>query len=185
MQLCFDRLIDCLRASGAEVIAVDVPNLELAVQAYTPLVRAEAAYVHRAALTDESAGFSQAVRKALEAGLSMSAIDYLDAFTLRARVVDGFRQAFRYSIVDALLLPTTPSAPLLRGETDVLLEGGRLPHREAQLALTAPLSLAGVPVAAIPCGHIEGLPVGCQLATPWHQDAQVLNIGAWAENCIT
>jgi aspartyl-tRNA(Asn)/glutamyl-tRNA(Gln) amidotransferase subunit A len=184
MRLCFESLIDQLTAAGAKVTTVKVPDLELSVQAYTPLVRAEAAYVHRAAIFDERASFSEAVSEALVAGLDLSASDCLKARALRARVVEGLRQAFSDSAVDGLLLPTTPSKPLRRGETDVPLEGRSLPYREAQLALTAPFSLAGVPAAALPCGRIDGLPVGCQVVTPWHQDAQALNVAAWAERNI-
>ena len=59
--------------------------------------------------------------------------------------------------MDALLLPVTPTPPLRRGETEVPLERGSLPYREAQLALTAPFSMAGVPVAAIPFGDVARL----------------------------
>jgi Asp-tRNA(Asn)/Glu-tRNA(Gln) amidotransferase A subunit family amidase len=39
-------------------------------------------------------------------------------------------------------------------------------HRNAQLAATAPFSMAGVPVAAIPFSQIGQLPVGFELFTP-------------------
>ncbi|URD61157.1 amidase [Sphingomonas sp. KRR8] len=184
MRLAFERLIERLRFAGADVIAVEVPDLELTATAYTPLVRAEAAHVHRAALAAGPEGFSKTVRTALEAGSRMPLAAYLDARELRTRVIEGLRRAFDESMVDALLLPTTPFPPLRRAETEVLLEGGLVPYRDAQLALTAPSSLAGVPVAAIPFGQLEGLPVGCQLVTSWHKDARALDLATWAEEAL-
>jgi Asp-tRNA(Asn)/Glu-tRNA(Gln) amidotransferase A subunit family amidase len=66
----------------------------------------------------------------------------------------------------------------------VTLKGGSLPYREAQLALTAPFSLAGVPVAAVPFGSVGGFPASLQVVTPWGEDALALDIAAWAEQVV-
>lgn len=43
--------------------------------------------------------------------------------------------------------------------------------------------MAGVPVAAIPFGQIDRLPLGLQLVTPWGEDALALNLASWVE-CV-
>ena len=45
-----------------------MPEIELAWTCYTPIVRAEAAYVHRAALAQGGEGFSEGVLGPLRAG---------------------------------------------------------------------------------------------------------------------
>lgn len=158
-----------------------MPDLKLTHQAYTPLVRAEAAHVHRSALAVSPEDFSPPVRKALEAGAAMLASKYLEARDQRLRVIEGLRQVFKPEAFDALILPTTPSSALRLGGTTLDLESGPTLHRDAQLAMTASFSMAGMPVAAIPFGFVDGLAVGVQLVTPWAQDALALNLASWAE----
>jgi Asp-tRNA(Asn)/Glu-tRNA(Gln) amidotransferase A subunit family amidase len=80
----------------------------------------------------------------------------------------AFREEFRLNVMklfgkyDLLALPTSPIiAP-------VLADGASTPAtvsatRIALLALTSPWNLAGVPALSIPCGTVEGMPVGVQL----------------------
>ena len=181
MREAFEAMLDRLKAGGAALTSIVVPDLELTHQAYTTLVRAEAAHVHRSALAVSPEDFSPPVRKALEAGAAMLASKYLEARDQRLRVIEGLRQVFKPEAFDALILPTTPSSALRRGETIVNLESGPVLYRDAQLALTAPFSMAGVPVAAIPFGSIDGLPIGVQVVTYWRKDALALNLASWTE----
>lgn len=184
MASAFERLLQELSAAGAKISFIDVPNIELTLEAYTPIVRTEAWQVHRAALTTTPGGFSEPVRRALHSGAATSEASYAQALGQRSRVIEGLRAAFSSGAIDALLLPATPSPPLRRGETEVMLQRGSLPYREAQLALTAPFSLAGVPVAAVPFGSVCGLPASLQIVTPWGEDALALNIAASVEQVV-
>ncbi len=181
MREAFEAMLDRLKSAGAVLTSIVVPDLELTHQAYTPLVRAEAAHVHRSALAATPEDFTPPVRKALEAGSAMPVSQYLEARAQRLRVIEGLRQAFEAQAFDALILPTTPSPALRRGEIVVNLESGPALYRDAQLDLTAPFSMAGMPVAAIPFGSIDGLPVGLQLVTPWRKDALALDLASWTE----
>jgi aspartyl-tRNA(Asn)/glutamyl-tRNA(Gln) amidotransferase subunit A len=181
MRQAFEELLHRLGSAGAVLTSVDVPDLELTLGAYTPLVRAEAAHVHRTALAVAPEGFSAGVRTALQAGALLGASDYLEARAGRRQVIEGLRQAFEPRSFEALILPTTPSPALPRGETIVELESGRALHRDAQLALTAPFSMAGLPVAAIPFGSIDHLPAGVQLVAPWREDSLALDVADWTE----
>ncbi len=98
--------------------------------------------------------------------------------------MEGLRQAFRTSGVDALILPATPSEAVRRGDTMVALESGEAVHRDAQLALTAPFSLAGIPAAVLPFARVNGLPVGVQIVSAWGQDARALDVAEWVEAAI-
>lgn len=185
MREAFEDYLRRLEQAGARLVDVMVPDLALTAKAYTPLVRAEAAHVHRAALRDTPEGFSAPVRRSLEIGTAMPASDYLEARHRRRSVMAGLRRTFAGGTIDALLIPTTPSQALKRGETEVVLEGGVTSHRDAQLALTAPFSLAGVPTASLPFGSIGGLPVGVQVAGPAGADARTLDVAQWLEDRIS
>ena len=184
MRDAFEELLGLLEGAGARLKPVEVADLSLTADVYTPLVRAEAAYVHRRALREAPDGFSAPVRRALESGAAMSVQDYLEARALRRRVIAGLDRALASGGINALLLPATPSGALRRGETMVELEDGPAPHRDAQLALTAPFSLAGVPVAAVPFGSIGGLPVGVQVITPRGEDGRALDLAEWLERRV-
>jgi aspartyl-tRNA(Asn)/glutamyl-tRNA(Gln) amidotransferase subunit A len=53
----------------------------------------------------------------------------------------------------------------------VNLNGRDLPTRPSTGLLTQPISFVGLPVAAVPVGRVDGLPVGMQIiAAPWRED---------------
>ena len=44
-------------------------------------------------------------------------------------------------------------------------------------ALTIPYNIVGNPSLSLPVGHLDGLPVGMQVAATHHQDALLLDLG--------
>ncbi len=173
----FEMLLLHLRDAGATVLDVTPLDLELAGAAYTPIVRAEAAFTHRAALESHPASFG--VREPLEAGMKLSVGQYLEARGLRRRVRAGLEATLR--TVDALLLPAAPLPAPLRGTQTVQLESGEKAHRDAFIELTLPFSLVGVPALSLPFARVDGLPVGLQVVTAKGNDALALEIGTWLE----
>jgi aspartyl-tRNA(Asn)/glutamyl-tRNA(Gln) amidotransferase subunit A len=175
----FEALLERLRAAGAIVIDVQPQNLELVNAAYSPLVRAEAAFVHRNALKTAPQGFSAVVRAPLELGLSIGAGEYLEALEFRRAVIAGLEAVL--SECDALLLPAAPLPASKRGTTTVRLESGPQTHRNAYIELTAPFSLAGLPTLSLPFMLEDGLPVGLQVVGATGADARVLELGVTLE----
>ena len=175
----FEDFLERLRVAGATVIDVQPRSLELVNAAYSPLVRAEAAFVHRQALKTAPQGFSPVVRAPLELGLKVGAGEYLEALEFRRAVIAGLEDVL--SECDALLLPAAPLSAAQRGTTTVLLESGPQTHRNAYLELTAPFSLAGLPTLSLPFMLEGGLPVGLQVVGATGADLRVLELGAWLE----
>lgn len=173
----FEALLVQLRDAGATVLDVTPSDLELAGAAYTPIVRAEAAFTHRAALEADALLFG--VREPLEAGAKLSVGQYLEARGLRRRVRAGLEATLR--TVDALLLPAAPLPAPVRGTQTVQLESGMRAHRDAFIELTLPFSLVGVPALSLPFTAVDGLPVGLQVITAKGNDSLALEIGAWLE----
>jgi len=175
----FERVRAALVRRGAEIAEVAAPALAAAWQCYTPIVRAEAAWVHRAALAAGGEGFSEAVLPALRAGRDLPAADYIDALKARAGVAAELDALL--ADCDALILPTSPVLPPLRGQHEVQVEGGPMAVREAVLGQTLPFSLCGLPALTLPVGLVEGLPVGLQVVGRRDGDAALLALGQWLE----
>lgn len=178
----FEALLLRLYDAGAEVVDVAPENFELANTCYAPLVRAEAAFVHREALLKNPEGFSSMVRPALEDGAQISTTRYLQARAERRLVRSGLEQTFKS--VDALILPAAPMAAPLRGTQEVQLESGMRSHRNAFIELTVPFSLVGVPTLALPFAKESGMPVGMQIVCAKGEDAQALTLGWWLEKAL-
>jgi aspartyl-tRNA(Asn)/glutamyl-tRNA(Gln) amidotransferase subunit A len=178
----FERLLATLATRGAELADIDLPMLAQAWQCYTPIVRAEAAWVHRAALAAGGTGFSELVLPALNAGRALGATDYIDALKTRERVRVALDAVLAGT--DALILPTSAVLPPLRGQDAIEVEGGRTTVREAVLGQTLPFSLCGLPTLSIPVGLVAGLPVGLQAVGRRDGDAALLALGRWLEEGV-
>lgn len=175
----FERILATLR-ERADIIDVPTPLMPGAIGAYTTIVRAEAAFVHREALAAGGEGFSEQTLLPLRAGLEVSAQAYLLAMHERQAVqreLDAILAG-----CDAMLTPTTTVPAPLRGQTEVDVEGGRLTVREAVLGQTLPFSFVGVPTLSIPWGRIDGLTGALQVVARRDGDASLLTLGAWLES---
>ncbi len=178
----FERVLAALAVEQAGLEQVAAPALALAWQCYTPIVRAEAAWVHRAALAVSAPGFSELVLPALKAGRALAAADYIDALKARERVCAELDALL--AGVDALVLPTSAVLPPLRGQDEIEVEGGRTTVREAVLGQTLPFSLCGLPTLSVPVGLVDGLPMGLQLVGRRDGDAALLALGRWIEAAV-
>jgi len=179
----FERTLAALAARGAVIEAVPAPELDLAWRCYTPIVRAEAAFVHRAALAAGGGGFSELVLPPMLEGLKLPAGHYLDALREREAVRAGL--AALLAGFDAMILPTSPVLPPMRGQVEVeVAGGGTMPARVAVLGQTAAFSLVGLPTLSLPMGDVDGLPTSLQVVGAFDTDARVLAIGRWAEAAI-
>jgi aspartyl-tRNA(Asn)/glutamyl-tRNA(Gln) amidotransferase subunit A len=174
----FDARIAALRTQ-ADVVDVELPSLSRALAPYTAIVRAEAAFVHRAVLAAGGEGFSDAVLAPMRDGAAQLTQVYLDAMrereVLRAELDAMLRDH------DALLLPTSAVPPPTRGQLEVQVEGGTLSTREAVLGQTLAFSFVGLPTLALPMGTADGLPASMQVVGARDADASVLALGRWLE----
>ena len=71
-----------------------------------------------------------------------------------------------------------PVLPPLIGDETVVLHGETVPYRLALIPFNSPWTLAGAPVASVPCGFVDGLPVGLALVGRPGGDATVLRAAA-------
>ena len=75
---------------------------------------------------------------------------------------------------DLLVHPAMPVIPPRIGEETVSLHGEEIPYRLALIPFNSPWSLAGAPVASVPCGFVEDMPTGLALVGRPSGEATVL-----------
>ncbi len=152
-----------LRLLGAQVRAVDVPDVEHAARANGVILVADAAAYHETDLKEHSDEIGSGVLARLQAGASVPGT----AYALARRTQSEFKAALAglFSDIDLLVVPSTPTAapPLPNGDTTTTTF--------ALTRHTGPFNLAGVPALSAPCGFTEeGLPVGMMIVgRPWEE----------------
>jgi aspartyl-tRNA(Asn)/glutamyl-tRNA(Gln) amidotransferase subunit A len=184
--------LEVLRAAGATVREVSLPNLPLSVPTYYVVAPAEASsnlarfdgvrFGYRCEnpkdLMDlykrsRAEGFGAEVKRRIMTGTYVLSAGYYDAYYLKAQRVralinEDFRRAF--GEVDLLLGPTTPTPAFGLGDkTDDPIT------MYLNDIYTIGANLAGLPAMSIPCGFTNGLPVGVQLIGPHFSEERLLN----------
>jgi aspartyl-tRNA(Asn)/glutamyl-tRNA(Gln) amidotransferase subunit A len=79
--------------------------------------------------------------------------------------------------VDVLAGPTLPIRTPTIGEATAKLNGRDVDALENLIRLVGPASLLGLPTLSVPCGLVDGLPVGMQLVGPATGEQVVLDVG--------
>lgn len=177
VQSLFDRTIALLKAQGASVHPVDIEELKLANEALVKIMEPEASRLHHDLLRNEAHNFSATTRAQVEAGFHVTAVDYLEAFALQARLRSAFQRLF--TSVDAILSPSVPwvapaEDPPIGGESG-----------EGEIMFSGVYNVTGLPALSIPSGLTgERLPGGLQIVTPWNTDHLALAIGAAIEKLL-
>ena len=161
--------LSTLESLGAEVREADFPEFNDAAAISTTMLMAEASAAFRDLLRSDAPRIYEPVRLRLEAGLFISAADYLRAQQARA----GFNRAVRRLLTDADLIagPTTPiTAPPLM-QQQVQAGEQEIGTVAALTQYTRPYNISGNPAISIPCGFsTNNLPIGLQLAArPFHE----------------
>lgn len=109
-------------------------------------------------------GFGPEVKRRIMLGTYALSAGYYDAYYLKAQKVRTLiRQEFYevFKQFDALVTPTSPSVAFKLGEKT---------NDPIQMYLndifTQPANIAGIPAISLPCGIIDGLPIGLQIMAP-------------------
>ena len=155
--------ISLLESMGAEVKEVSYPMFNQSQAISSTVLMAEATAYHRDLLEKDGHQLYEPVRQRLEAGLFISAAEYLRAQQARSIFDQQGRRLL--DEVDLLAGPTEPiTAPeilaskVMAGEQEVGVVG-------ALTQYTRPYNINGFPAISVPCGFSDdGMPIGLQLA---------------------
>ncbi|MBI3406395.1 MAG: Asp-tRNA(Asn)/Glu-tRNA(Gln) amidotransferase subunit GatA, partial [Acidobacteria bacterium] len=171
------RAIRKLESLGATIEDVSLPHVAESENPSTHIALAEATAYHRAQgwFPTHAAEYGEDVRKRLEAGLDVRAVDYLRAQEVKKLLRADFESAA--TKVDAILAPTTPITATRIGEKVVRVAGEDEPVRAALIRMNRPANLAGLPALSVPCGKSNrGLPIGIQIIGWKWEEAKLLCI---------
>jgi aspartyl-tRNA(Asn)/glutamyl-tRNA(Gln) amidotransferase subunit A len=157
---------------GAEIVEVDVPEIEKQAQCRNTIAFAEAASYHEENIKTRPEEYGELTRELLRRGLLISATEYLAAMRSREPIVEAFRRAFEG--FDVLVTPATPApAPDIQAKS---LETGE-ELRSGLLRLASPFNTVGFPAISVPCGFTpDGRPIGLQLAAAPGNEARLLGV---------
>ncbi|GAB4215747.1 MAG: Asp-tRNA(Asn)/Glu-tRNA(Gln) amidotransferase subunit GatA [Synechococcales cyanobacterium] len=196
--------IETLKALGATIVDVVCPNFKYGLATYYIIAPCEASanlarydgvkYGHRAPADSlvpmyaqtRDQGFGAEVKRRIMIGTFALSAGYYDAYYVKAQQVrtlicQDFDQAFQ--AVDVLICPTTP--------TPAFQSGAKEDPLSMYLCdlMTIPVNLAGLPGLSLPCGFVDGLPVGLQIIGPRLGEEAVLQVAyayeqatAWHEH---
>lgn len=186
--------IALLESMGARVNRnLSLPSTKYALAAYYIIAPSEASanlarydgvkygFARRLATTEDSVtttrgeGFGQEVKRRIMLGTYALSSGYYDAYYLKAQKVrhlisDEFKRAFAEH--DVLAMPTSPTVAFALGaKTDDPMQ------MYLSDVFTLPVNIAGIPGLSLPCGFVDGLPVGLQLMADRFREDLLLQVG--------
>jgi len=190
----FREALEVLKAAGAQVVEIALPHASHAIATYYIVATAEASsnlarydgvrYGSRrggegslSQMYGETRdhGFGAEVKRRIILGTFVLSAGYYDAYYLRAQKVRGLIRAdfeSAFEACDLVATPTTPTPAFRLGEktSDPL---------QMYLAdiFTVPANLAAIPGLSVPCGLVDGLPVGLQLLGRAFDEATLFRAG--------
>lgn len=156
-----------LQEQGATLITLDCPDLQRANATLMTILAPEAALIHANLLALNPGGYAPGTRAQIEAGGLSLATDYVAARRLQAdlhRLVEAL-----FDRVDVL---AAPSVPFVAPHEDPVL----VDDQDSEMLSSGFANVTGHPSLSLPCGALDGLPVGMQLTAPSGQDSRLLSI---------
>jgi len=173
VELVVRNAVELLGKLGAIVHEISWPMVHESRAISATLQMAEATAYHSQLMKRESSRLDPKVRLRLEAGLFISAVDYVQA--QRARRLFCQRSYELFNHVDLLAGPTVPIPACEFGTGEVQIKNARSGVISALTQFTRPYNLNGFPAITVPCGFSgSGLPIGFQLAGKPFDEATVL-----------
>ena len=194
----FDETVEWFKSQGAEIVNVDIKDIELCLPVYYILAPAEASsnlgrfdgvkYSARSKdantleeiyFKSRSAGFGPEVQRRIMLGNFVLSSGYYDAYYLKAkRVQHAVKRQFReaFSKCDCIIMPTTLGEAYKIGSitnpVDMYLED----------IFTIPANIAGLPAINIPYAKgPNGMPLGLQIMGKELDEMMVYRIADYFE----
>ncbi len=185
--------IEVYRQAGAEIVEISLPNSALSVPVYYVVAPAECSsnlsrfdgvrFGHRCDdpqdLEDlykrsRAEGFGDEVKRRILIGAYALSAGYYDAYYLKAQQIrqlisDDFKKAFEQC--DVIMGPTSPTTAFGIGE-----KADDPVTMYLSDIYTIATNLAGLPGMSIPCGPVDGMPVGLQIIGNYFDEARLLNV---------
>jgi aspartyl-tRNA(Asn)/glutamyl-tRNA(Gln) amidotransferase subunit A len=168
----FDGFLDEVKTMGCSVREVALDGIEEIYERWLPIRRAEATAFHQKWLQSSPQLYGDDVRKLLELGKDILAVDYVNAVNARPSYMERFTSSMKD--FDVLALPCTAVPAPLIGQPSVEINGKEVSVYSALNRLTLAFNYIGSPALSVPSGLVRGLPVGVQLVGKLFDEVSVL-----------
>jgi aspartyl-tRNA(Asn)/glutamyl-tRNA(Gln) amidotransferase subunit A len=172
----FAAALATIKSTGAKLVETKLPDFP-----YGPIISciidSEAASIFEPLIRSNGVGLlaDQSQIEGLKAALNYSAVDYLKAMRVRTQIRAAFDDLL--ANVDVLVAPTKLSPPDRADRPFDETEPQRPDKKGVAAGLVQASNLCGLPALTIPCGFVDGLPVGLQIvARPFHEN-RILALG--------
>ncbi len=164
-----EAAMDVLAGLGAEIVEIDLPEMDLFHAVTRAISGAEAFSVHERDLQTRPELYARITRERLSMGAYVTAADYVQAQRLRRMLTDAVSEVLTQ--VDLLATAAIPApAPVLEA---VETTAWRTRH-----PITAPFNVSGHPALSVCCGYdTAGLPLALQFVGRHFDEATVLQLG--------
>ena len=175
MAQAYEAALGVLRAQGATLVTVDLPDHLLSRTIMWAVAASEIAEAHHDHLRDRPQDYSPAVLSHVRQGAFMSATDYIRAQRLRRKITQEYREVM--TRVDALVMPVVPFPAWTIGDEQVSVDGVSEDLMGALTRYCPPFNITGQPAISVPSGFTsDGLPLAFQIAGRWHDEGMVLRV---------
>lgn len=134
-------------------------------------------------MNTRSEAFGEEVKRRIMVGTYSLSRDHSDqyykkAVKVRTLIKEDFDEAFKK--YDVILSPTSPNIPFKIGEK---LDDPLAMYKSD--LFTVPANLAGICSISIPCGYVEGLPVGLQIMGNRFEELKILKVARAFEKGVS
>ncbi len=169
----FGNALSVVKSFCPQMVETKIPDLP-----YGPVIGAiidsEGASIFeqliRSGRVDQLADQSQI--DGLKASMTYSALDYLKAMRIRTQIRDAFRELF--ADIDLLVAPTHFNLPDRSDQPFDETPPKRPDRKGVGAGLVPATNLAGLPAMSIPCGFVNGLPIGLQIVGPVFSENRII-----------
>ena len=152
--------VKVMEGLGAEIVAVQLPDMDEYVTAWPILCSAEAVAAHEVTYPSQKNDYGPWFRGWLDMGAKVTGVAYAKANNLRAACSGHLLRVFEE--IDVLACPSmsAPPHPVTPAELYGPMPENRPPKFQR---FTAPFDYNGAPTLSVPCGiNSEGLPLSLQ-----------------------
>ena len=151
--------VKVLEELGAEIVDVQLPDVDEYVLAWPTICSAEAVAAHAATYPSQRDAYGPWFQGWLDMGAQVTGAKYAEANNLRVECTGHLRWVFQD--IDVLVCPSMSAPP--HKVTPELLYGPKETRPARFQRFTAPFDYNGAPTLSVPCGmNSEGLPLSIQ-----------------------